>query len=102
MNAIKNSFRYLKEYWGVRKKINPNYLKHSDYSIPKYHNWKEFYPNIEDHISNALDTVDPKALSVTFISFKVADHKYDILTQKSVTGILLLINDTTVKCISKR
>ena len=34
--------------------------------------------------------------------FKDADHAHDIVTRRSVTGILLLINNTPVKWISKR
>ena len=31
-----------------------------------------------------------------------ADHAHDILTRRSVTGILLMINNTPVKWFSKR
>ena len=34
--------------------------------------------------------------------FKDADHAHGIVTRRSVTGILLLINNNTVKWISKR
>lgn len=30
--------------------IDPNYPKHSDYPTLEYDSWKEFYPDVEEHI----------------------------------------------------
>ena len=102
LNGIIRVFGYLKKHWGARIMIDPNYPKHSVYPTPECDNWKEFYPDAEEHISNEVDTPTPKGLPVRFTCFKDADHAHDILTRRSVTGILLLVMNTPVKWISKR
>ena len=95
-------FGYLKKHWRARIMIDPNYPKHSDYPTPEYDNWKEFYLDTEEHIPNEWEIPEPRILVVRFTCFKDVDHAHDILTRRSVTGILLLIDDKPVKCISKR
>ena len=102
LSGIMRVFGYLKKHWGARIMIDPNYPKHSDYPTPEHDNWKEFYPDAEEHIPNKAEIPEPKGSLVRFTCFKDADHAHDILTRRSVTGILLLINNTPVKWISKR
>ena len=102
LNGIIRVFGYLKKHWGARIMIDPNYPKHSVYPTPECDNWKEFYPDAEEHIPDEVDTPTPKGLPVRFTCFKDADHAHDILTRRSVTGILLLVMNTPVKWISKR
>ena len=97
LSGIMRVFGYLKKHWGARIMIDPNYPKHSDYPTPEHDNWKEFYPDAEEHIPNKVEIPEPKGSLVRFTCFKDADHAHDILTRRSVTGILLLINNTPVK-----
>ena len=82
--------------------IDPNHPKHSIFLTSECDNWKEFYPDAEEHIPDEEDTPTPKGLPVRFTCFKDADHVHDIITRRSVTGILLLVMNTPVKWVSKR
>ena len=53
-------------------------------------------------LPNLINTPNEKGPPVRITVFKDADHAHDIVTRRSVTGILLLINNTPVKWISKR
>ena len=41
--------------------IDLNYSKHSDYPTPEYDNWKEFYPDVKDHIPNEAEVSEPRS-----------------------------------------
>ena len=46
--------------------------------------------------------ISPLGLPARITIYKDADHAHDLLTRRSVTGILLMVNNTPVKWISKR
>ena len=94
-------FGYLKKNQKGRILIDPNYPKHSNYPTPECDNWKEFYPDAEEHMPDVSEIPDGKGPVVRMTVFKDADHAHDILTRRSVTGILLMINNTPVCWISK-
>ena len=102
LKGIIRVFGYLKRYNKGKILIDPNYPDHSGYPTPEYDNWREFYPEAEEHIPDLKDIPDPLGPMVRMTVYKDADHAHDIVTRRSVTGILLLINNTPVKYISKR
>ena len=59
-------FGYLKKYLGARNMIFSNYPKRLDYPTPEHDNWKEFYPDAEEHIPNKAKIPEPKGSSVRF------------------------------------
>ena len=63
-------------------------------------NWQELYPDACEDV--LFDFVQPKGEKVTFTCYVDADHARDKLTRKSVTGIVLLMNNTPIVWISKR
>ena len=102
LKAVIRIFGYLKKFWKDRIIVDPNYPNHSQSPTPVYDNWKEFYPDAQEHIPNNHETPTPKGLSVRLTVFKDADHAHDIITRISVTRILLMVNNIPVKWISKR
>ena len=102
LKGVIRIFGYLKKFWKARIIVDPNYPNHSNYPTPSYDNWKEFYPDAQEHIPHKSEIPTPKGLPVRLTVFKDADHTHDIVTRRSVTGILLMVNNTPVKWISKR
>ena len=82
--------------------IDPNYPDHASFDTPEYNQWQEFYPDAQELLPDKAETPNPKGKPVRITFYKDADHAHDILTQRSVTGILLFVNNTPVKAISKR
>ena len=64
------------------------------------HDWKAKYPGCEDEIPD--DMPPPKTEEVWITCYVDASHASDIVTRRSVTGILLCVNCTPVKWYSKR
>ena len=67
-----------------------------------FDNWQEFYPDTVEPIPHKNESPNTKGSTVRITDFKDVDHAHDILTRRSVTEILLMINNTSVKWISKR
>ena len=102
MKAIIRVFGYLKRHYQGKIMIDPNYPDHANYPTPKYDNWREFYPDAEEHIPDIKEIPEGLGPMVRMTLYKDADHAHDIVTRRSVTGILLFINNTPVKFVSKR
>jgi hypothetical protein len=62
--------------------------------------WSEFYPDTKENIP--YDRPEPKGRLCSITCYVDADHARDQVTRRSVTGILLLLNNTPVSWISKR
>lgn len=102
LKGIIRVFEYLKRHHKGKISIDPNYPDHSGYPTPEYDNWKEFYPGSEEHIPDCDDIPEPLGPNVRMTVYKDADHAHDIVTRRSVTRILLFINNTPIKYTSKR
>ena len=59
--------------------------------VTKGQNWIEFYPDAEEDI--------PPDMLTMYVD---EDHARDQVTRRSVTGIILLVNNTPLVCISRR
>jgi hypothetical protein len=68
--------------------------------ISKNQDWKEFYPDAIEDIPE--DRLKESGKLCTLTCFVDADHAQDQLTRRSVTGIVLLLNNTPICWISKR
>ena len=102
LKGIIRVFGYLKKNSKAKNFIDPNYPNHANYPTPEFDNWQEFYPDTAEPIPNPNEIPNTKGSTVRITVFKDADHAHDILTRRSVTGILLMVNNTPVKWISKR
>ena len=64
--------------------------------------WKEFYPDAEEVLPAKDMTPKPLGKKIRITCYKDADHAHDLVTRRSVTGVLLFLNNTPVKWISQR
>lgn len=64
------------------------------------HNWSEFYPDAIEEVPSDMPEPDGEMMKLT--CYVDADHARDKLTRKSVTGIVLLLNNTPISWMSKR
>ena len=71
--------------------------------------WSEFYPNAIEDIPSPRPCVpddDPTNTSglpkVQLSAYVDADHAHDQATRRSVTGIIIFINQTPIRFLSKR
>ena len=64
------------------------------------YDWAELYPDAEEDIPE--DAPPPQGNLATLTCYVDADHARDKVTRKSVTGIVLMLNNTPVVAISKR
>jgi len=95
-------FGYLKKWSKGTIMIDPKYPDHSQFDIADYEQWSEFYPDAEEIIPGESERPTPTGPKVRITVYKDADHAHDILTRRSVTGVLLFLNNTPVKWISQR
>jgi len=57
------------------------------------------YPNAEEEIPKEMPT--PMGMATCITCFVDADHAHDKVTRRSVTGIIMFINNTPIKWITK-
>jgi hypothetical protein len=60
----------------------------------------EFYPDAEEEISNDLPA--PKRPKFKMTVYVDANHTHDLVTRRSITGIILMLNNIPVRWMSKR
>ncbi len=63
-------------------------------------NWDEFCPDACEDIPD--DMLEPQGMEAKLTCYVDADHARDQVSRKSVTGIVLLLNNTPLTWISKR
>jgi len=62
--------------------------------------WSEMYPDAVEDIPK--DMPKPKGRAATMTTFVDADHARDKVTCRSVSGVLMLLNNTPIQWVSKR
>ena len=72
---------------------------HSIFSIQYHQNWKDFYPEAQEEIPNDLPS--PKGPKVRMTVYVDVDYAHDLVTIRSITGILVNLNNTPVQWVSK-
>ena len=77
--------------------IDPTYPDPASFETNDYDQWKEFYPDAEEELPDAREMPVPKGPPVRITVYKDADHAHDVITRRSVTGILLFLNNIPVK-----
>ena len=101
MAAAERILGYLKTYNKGRIIYDTLYIQH-DMFIPgeEHLNWKEFYPDAEEQILPDAPLAKGKKVRITV--YVDADHAHDQVTRRLVTGIVLFLNNTPIRYISKR
>jgi hypothetical protein len=92
-------FGYLKAHPNGAIIIDPDLPDHDKFKSPQGMNWKEFHPDAEPEKWTGMPEELGKAVRIT--CYVDADHAHDHLTRRSVTGIILFINNTPIRWISK-
>ena len=64
------------------------------------HGWDELYPGACEEIP--YDTPIPKMKVVNISSIYDASHASCLVTRRSVSGIVVMLNNTILRCTSKR
>jgi hypothetical protein len=80
--------------------IDTLYPDHSLYPSEDHPNWMEFYPDASEEIPKDLPS--EKGPMVRMNVYVDADHVHDLVTRRSITGILVMVNNTPIRWVSKR
>ena len=80
--------------------MDPPYHDRSKYTPARRENWDELYLDAKEDVPDGMPT--PKGKEVRITVFVDADNARDKVTRRSVTGILVLINNTPVRFYCKR
>jgi hypothetical protein len=100
LKAVKRILSYLKTFPKGRVIIDTSYPDHSVYPVEDHSNRMEFYPDASEEIPKDLPL--EKGARVRMTVYVDADHTHDLVTRRSITGILVMLNNTPIRCISKR
>jgi hypothetical protein len=65
------------------------------YPVEDYSNWVEFYPDSSEEIPN--DLPPGKGPRVRMTVYVDSDHAHDLVTRRSFTDILVMINNTPIR-----
>jgi hypothetical protein len=69
------------------------------YPIEDHSNWMEFYPDaIEDIPKDLPPEKRPRVRMTVYVD---ADHSHDLVIRRSITGILVMLNKTPIRWVSK-
>jgi hypothetical protein len=100
LKAVKRILSYLKIFPKGRVIIDTSYPDHSMYPVEDHSNWREFYPDASEEIPK--DLPPEKGPRVRMTVYVDADYAHDLVTRRSITGILVMLNNTPIRWVSKR
>jgi hypothetical protein len=80
--------------------IDTSYPDHYMYPVEDHSNKVELYPDAGEEVPK--DLPPEKGPRVRMTVYVVADHAHDLVTRRSITEILVMINNTPIRWISKR
>ena len=98
--AAKRILGYLKVYTKGRIIYDTSYPDHSSFPTEDHPNWGEFYPGASEEIPDNLPEAKGKFVRITV--YVDANFAHDLMTRRSVTGILIFLNNTPIRWICKR
>ena len=85
-------FGYLKKFNKGTITIDPKAPDHNQFDVADYDQWKEFHPDVEEMRPAKKDCPVPRGPKVRITVHKDADHAHDLLTRRSVSGVLCRIS----------
>ena len=99
LKAMLRVFGYLKHYkkWKLAVDPTPVHVNEDDFTERK---WEELYPGIKEELPHNMP--EPKGSGVTLTSYFDADHASDVVSRRSVTGVLMFANSMPVRWYCKR
>jgi hypothetical protein len=99
LKAVKRILFYLKTFPKGRVIIDTLYPYHSVYLIEFNSKWMEFYPDAGEEIPK--DLPPEKGPKVRMTVYVDANHAHDLVTRRSITRIIFMLNNTHIMWISK-
>ena len=99
LEAAMRTIRYLYTYPKGMIVVDPN-RRECNHNFEAYDTWDQFYPTCHEEIPR--DMPNPKGKAVRITAYFDADHATDTETRRSVSGIVIFVNNTPVKWVSKR
>ena len=99
MRAMLRVFGYLKHYNKWKITIDPSILPVNEEDF-KERKWDELYPGIKEELPHNMP--DPKGNGIKLTGYFDADHASDVVSRRSVTGVLMFANSTPVRWWCKR
>jgi hypothetical protein len=102
LKAVKTILSCLKTFPNAKLIIDISYPDHSVYPVEDHSNWIEFYPDASEEIPKDLHPEKRERVRMTV--YVDADHAdaHDLVTRRSITGILVMQNNTPIRWVSKR
>jgi hypothetical protein len=103
LEAIKRILSYLKTFpKGAKGRviIDTSCPDHSLYPVEDHSNWMEFYLDASEEIPK--DLPPEKGPRVRMTVYVNADHAHDLVIRRTITGILVMLNNTPIRWVSKR
>ena len=97
--AAKRVLAYLKACCKGKIIYDTGYPDHSQYDCIDQ-DWSEIYPDAEEEIPQDMPT--PKGRKVRMTIYVDANHGHDLITRRSVTGIIVYLNNTPIRWVCKR
>jgi hypothetical protein len=99
LKTVKRILSYLKAFPKWRVIIDTSYPDHSVYPFEDHSNWMEFYPDASEEIpKDPPPEIEPRFRMTVYVD---ADHAHDLVIRRSITGILVMLNNTPIRWISK-
>ncbi len=99
MKQAKRMLGYVKAFNKGKLLFDTNFPNHADLAFVKQ-NWDEFYPGIKEELPP--DMLESKGKPVRITVYVDADHAHDVVTRRSVSGMILFLNNTPIRWVSKR
>ena len=96
---VKGIFSYLNNFKDASIVFNTEKFDHSMHPV-KDHEWKYIYGNVKEDLPK--DAPAARGNSVAFTSFCDANLLHDLITGRSVSGIMHMVNCTLMDWFSKR
>jgi hypothetical protein len=100
LKEVKRILSYLNTFPKGRVIIDTSYPEHSVYPVEDNSYWMEFYPDASEEIPK--DLPPEKGPRIRMTVYFDADHAHDLVTRRSIIGILVMLNNTPIRWISKR
>ena len=98
--AMLRIFGFLKHYKKWRLVVDATLLKEKEDKKESKNTWTDLYPDANEELPPNMP--EPKGKEVQITVYKDADGASDVVTRRSVTGILVLVNSFPVKYYCKR
>jgi hypothetical protein len=95
LKAVKRILSYLKTFPKGRVIIDTSYPDHSLYPVEDHSNWMELYPDSGEEIPK--DFPPEKGARVRMTVYVDTDHAHDLVTRRSITGIIVILNDMPIR-----